>query len=379
MIHYLSKANSHQLRGTVLLRLDFNTEDDWRMRAALPTIKFLLKNGCKIVVLSHRGRPPVFAKIAKSRIPHLFIQTNEQMKKFSLKGDAPHLARLLKRRVIFVDHFDFAQIKKTITASPAGSVFLLENLRFIAGEEKNDSTFAQAIALLGDFYVDDAFAVSHRANASVAAITGFLPSYAGFELEAEIVHLSQIMTKLKLPLVMIVGGAKVSDKLGVLRYFRTTADRFLLGGGPANTLLAARGMNVRKSLKDNSNRAAVKKIAGYSNVILPIDYIWRKNAIVDIGPATISLFAEKIKGAQTIVWSGPLGLIDKKPYREGSLHIARAIVKNRKAISVAGGGETVMFLKRIYLDKKFTFISTGGGAMLDFLAGKKLPGIEALK
>jgi phosphoglycerate kinase len=362
MIRYLSKTNTRLIKGTALLRLDFNTEDDWRMRAVVPTIKFLLKSGCKIVVLSHRGRP---MGVADS--------------KFSLKKDAMVLAQLLKRKVAFVSHFDFARIKKVVAESPHGSVFLLENLRFLPGEEKNDPKLAKSLASLGDFYVNDAFAVSHRANASIVAITKFLPSYAGLELEAEITHLSRIMMRPKRPLIVVVGGAKVTDKLGVLHYFRNKADWFLLGGGPANTMLAARGVDVKRSLKDTGENAAeIKAVAGYSNLVLPFDYAWSKDAIVDIGPKSSVMFGKKLSEAKTIVWNGPFGLIDVPPYGQGSLSIARAIARNRKALSVAGGGETVMFLKRVRLDKKFTFISTGGGAMLDFLAGKKLPGIIAL-
>jgi phosphoglycerate kinase len=187
------------------------------------------------------------------------------------------------------------------------------------------------------------------------------------------------MVRPKRPLVVIVGGAKVADKLGVLQYFRKKADWFLLGGGPANTLLAMRGMNVKKSLKDeDGNVAAIRDIARYPNLALPVDYVWRGNAIVDLGPKSCAMFVKKIAKARTIVWSGPLGLTDMRAYEKGSLAIARAIAKNRNALSVAGGGETVMFLKRVRLDGKFTFISTGGGAMLDFLAGEKLPGIVAL-
>ncbi len=379
MIHFLSKTDPKKLRGkTALLRLDFNTEDDWRMKAVLPTIKFLLKNNCKIVILSHRGRPHSVPLSGASRGKPFRLDASS--KKLSLRKDARDLARLLKREVVFINHFDFIKIKEQVLAAPQQSIFLLENLRFVKGEEENSSKFARALASLGDFYVNDAFAVSHRANASVTAITRYLSSYAGFELEAEISHLSRVMKCPMRPLVMVVGGAKVSDKLGVLHHFRNKADWFLLGGGPANTMLAVRGIDVKKSLRDDdSDVAAIRNIARYPNLVLPIDYTWCKNAIVDIGPKSRTAFCKRIAAAGTIVWSGPLGLIDVPPYDRGSRAIAEAIAKNRTALSVAGGGETVMFLKKTRLDKKFTFISTGGGAMLDFLAGEKLSGIEALE
>ncbi len=379
-MHYLSKEDPRVLRGrTALLRLDFNTEDDWRMRAVLPTIKFLLKNNCKVVIMSHRGRPtPVVSPASGSVAPSAFRPMSAD-RKLSLKKDAAALSRFLRRPVRFIPDFDFEKIRAMIDRVPARSVFLLENLRFMIGEEQNDDRLAWRLASLGDFYVNDAFAVSHRANASVAAITSHLPSYAGLELEAEIENLSRVISHPRHPLVLVVGGAKISDKLGVLTYFRSKADRFLLGGGPANTVLAERGMDVKQSLCDRSgDRLAIRNIARYPNVMAPVDEAWKKNAIVDIGPRTAAQFAEKIRAARTIVWSGPLGLIDEPPFDRGSRTVARAIAANRKALSVAGGGETVMFIKRARLDKKLSFISTGGGAMLDFLAGRKLPGLEAL-
>jgi phosphoglycerate kinase len=187
--------------------------------------------------------------------------------------------------------------------------------------------------------------------------------------------------------VLVLGGAKASDKLGVIARFKNKADWFLLGGGCANTMLWLKGMDVKSSIKDSDPKelAALKKIAAYKNVVLPTDFIWgnrsggKKSAILDVGPKTVRAFGKKIAAARTIIWSGPLGLIEKKQYTKASIAVARAIGRNGKAFSVSGGGETVMFLKQYKLDKKFSFISTGGGAMLDFLAGKKLPGIEALK
>jgi phosphoglycerate kinase len=371
MVNYLSAASSKKLTGTVLLRLDFNTEDDWRMRAVLPTIQLLSKISGRIVIISHRGRPEGFDK------------------KFSLRADATKLSKLLGgKKVAFIDHFRFAEIKTQAAAAPRGSVFLLENLRFLPGEEKNDPTLAKKLASLADFYVNDAFAVSHRANASVVAITKFLPSYAGIEMENEIKSLSKAVLRPRHPVVLVLGGAKASDKLGVIAYFRNKADWFLLGGGGANTILWLKGMDVKKSVKDSDPKElpALKKIGGYKNVILPEDFVWgsvgggsAETAILDVGPKTVRAFNKKIASARTIIWSGPLGLIEKKQYTKASIAVARAIGRNRKAFSVSGGGETVMFLKHYTLDKKFSFISTGGGAMVDFLAGKKLPGIEALK
>jgi 3-phosphoglycerate kinase len=370
MIKYVSKTSPKALAGTALLRLDFNTEDDWRMRAVLPTIKLLLKTGGRIVIVSHRGRPVGFEK------------------KLSLRGDAAKLSRLLGgKKVTFIDHFRFVEIKARVVAAPRGSIFLLDNLRFLSGEEKNDPKLAKQLASLADFYVNDAFAVSHRANASVVAITKFLPSYAGIEMEDEIASLGKVVIKPEHPVVLVLGGAKASDKLGVISYFKKRADWFLLGGGCANTILWLKGMDVKKSIKDSdpAELVALKKIAAYKNVVLPVDFVWgnsgggEKSAILDAGPKTAHAFGKKLAAARTIIWSGPLGLIEKKQYAKGSIAIARAIGKNRKAFSVSGGGETVMFLKKHKLDKKFSFISTGGGAMVDFLAGRKLPGIEALK
>lgn len=372
-IKYLRLARSSAIQGTALVRLDFNTKDDWRMKAVLPTINFLLKKHCKVVIISHRGRPE--SVIIKNGAPTHFE------KDLSLKRNAGGLSRMLRRKVIFINNFRFKEIKREIVGVPEGSVFLLENLRFMSGEEKNDPAFARSLASLADFYVNDAFAVSHRANASVTEIPKLLPSYAGLELENEIESLSKVMKKPKRPLVVILGGAKASDKLGVIAYFKKITDWFLLGGGPANTIMWLKGIDVKKSVRDTDPKdvKAMKDLSTYKSIVLPQDFVWSGSLILDFGPKTIKAFNEKIMKAGTILWSGPLGLIEKKKFTKGSIAIARAIGRNRKAFSVAGGGETVMFLKEYGLDKNFSFISTGGGAMVDFLAGRKLPGIEALK
>lgn len=372
-IKYLSKAPASKLRGTALLRLDFNTKDDWRMKAVLPTVRSLIKTAEKVVVMSHRGRPEDIK--FKNGIPSGYKAD------LSLKKDAEMLSHLSGRKVVFIPHFRFPDIRQQVAEAPRGSMFLLENLRFVKGEETNDKGFAKELASLGDFYVNDAFAVSHRANASVEAITRFLPSYAGIELEREIVSLSKAMIHPKRPLTLILGGAKAADKLSVITFFKNKADLFLLGGGPANTLLWLKGMDVKRSIKDRDPKdlQQLRAIARWKNIALPEDFVWHDDMIWDFGPKTIKAFSKSIATSRTILWSGPISFIERRKYARGSILIARAIIKNRRAFSIAGGGETVMFLKQYGLDKKFSFISTGGGAMIDFLGGKKLPGIEALK
>jgi len=363
MMKYLRTANRSSLQGIALLRLDFNTKDEWRMEAALTTIKFLARLKVKVLILSHRGRPRGFDE------------------SLSLKKDARNLQIFLKQKVQFIPHFRFSAIEKLIHVSDSGSIFLLENLRFLRGEEKNDRKLAKKISRLGDFYVNDAFAVSHRENASVVAITRYMPSYAGLGLEQEVISLSKVFRHPERPLVIILGGSKAHDKLGVLQYFKRKADYFLFGGAAANTLLMLQGFSVKKSLVDDDPRDLkhLKQILKYKNLMLPTDYKFADRMILDIGEHTVRSFVSRIKSARTIIWSGPLGLIEREPYDQGTLDVARAIAKNRRAFSVVGGGETVMFLKKYRLDGRFSFVSTGGGAMLDFLAGEKLPGIEALK
>lgn len=371
MITHLRRASVKRIAGTAVLRLDFNTKDTWRMEASLPTVEFLLHHAAKVVIISHRGRPKG-VRMQKG-VPSGFE------KSLSLRADAKSLQSLIKRPVTFIPHFRFDEIRTEIALAPRGSVFMLENLRFVKDEEENSDAFARDLASLGDYYVNDAFAVSHRANASVVAITRHLPRYAGFELEKEITHLGMLARHPKRPLVMIFGGAKAGDKLPVMHYFRKKTDCFILSGALSNTVLRAKGIGVGKSLTDEHPLPIINEIIGYPNLVLPIDYQVRNDKILDIGPKTIKYFGEKIRSARTIIWNGPLGMIEKKPFDKGTLGVAKLVAKNKRAFSVLGGGETIMFLKRHKLDKHIKLISTGGGAMLDFLAGKKLPGIEALK
>lgn len=363
MIQWLRKAEPSGISGTALLRLDFNTEDEWRMDAAVPTVQFLLRHGAKVAVASHRGRPEG---------PDL---------KFTLANDAKELGARLGREVIFVPRLDFGAITRVVADAPRGSVLLLENLRFNPGEEENDGAFAQDLARIADYYVNDAFAVCHRRAASVHAITRLLPSYGGLELEQEMAMLGKVIKNPARPLVIILGGGKARDKLGVIKYLKEKADAFLLGGAPANTLLKIKGVNVGQSLVDEAatDYPEFGKIAEYPNVALPIDWVEEGGRILDIGENTVKLFAQHIARAATIVWSGPMGMIERPEFAKGSEAIARLIAGNTQAFTVAGGGETVMCLKKTRLDEKFGFISTGGGAMLAYLAGEALPGIEALE
>lgn len=360
---YLSKAKPKDLSGTALLRLDFNTEDEWRMEESLPTVRYLLKHATKVVIISHRGRPEGFDK------------------KLSLEHDAKRLSRYLHRPVQFIASTHFADISMTVARAPRRSVLLLENLRFWPGEAMNDDNFAHSLAGLANYYVNDAFAVAHRAAASVVAVAEHLPSYVGLGMEKELEHLSRLSEHPKKPFVVILGGGKAHDKLGVIQFFRRRADMFLLGGAAANTVLKLRGMNVKKSKIDTDAHDApfLRSASHDKHVLTPVDWKIKRAMILDIGPKTAKLFVEKIKTAKTILWSGPMGLIEDAKFRKGNLAIAKAIAANRSAFSVTGGGETVMFLKKYKLDRKFSFISTGGGAMLDFLAGEALPGIAALQ
>ncbi len=363
MIRYLSKTNPRVLKGVALVRLDFNTEDEWRMRAVLPTVRFLLKLASKIIIVSHKGRP------------------NGWDKKLSLRKSVKYLERMLGRRINFIQHFDFRKIKELIGKSAQKSIFVLENIRFLKGESSKNLELARKLASLADYYVNDAFAVSHHGSNSVSKVESFLPNYAGLELEKELKFLSNVLENPRRPLVLVLGGGKSADKLDVIKNLRSKVDLFLLGGAPANTILFLMGIDVKNSLRDKDRKDLknLRTILNYRNLCLPVDFKWKDRAILDIGEKTMRVFGEKIRSAKTVFWNGPMGVMEKKPYDKGTLAVARAIVKNRKAFTLAGGGETVMFLKKYKLDRKFGFISTGGGAMLDFLAGKKLPGIEALK
>lgn len=338
-MHLLSSLPLSRLKNKVaILRLDFNTEDNWRMDASLPTVRFLAKHCAAVVIVSHKGRPKGFEA------------------KLSLRRNARILAEKLKQKVRFMPDFNFPAIAAQVRTAPKGSIFMLDNLRFLPGESKNDPKLAKQLAALGDLYINDAFAVSHRANASVVAITKYLPSYAGFELEQEIDHLGQAIKHPKKPLAIILGGAKIEDKLRVYDNLKAKASVFLIGGALTEDII---------------------KTLARPKIVFPTDFRKSGTDIRDIGPKTAKEYCRILRTAKTILWNGPVGDINHAWSAQGTTALARCVAKNRN--SIVGGGETVMFLKKLKLDNRIGFISTGGGAMLDFLAGMKLPGLEALK
>ncbi len=365
MIHYLSQTDLRKFRSkTALVRVDLNIEtdaslDSYRLEAVLPTIRLLLKNHIKVVILSHRGRPEVLNP--KSEILNKFRIS--KFEKLSLKPFARVLFIELGRKVDFLAHFNFAEIKSRIEKSEPGSVFLLENLRFLPGEDRNDSGLAKQLALLGDFYVNDAFAVSHRKNASLVAITKYLPSYAGLLMEKEIRNLGGVFKDTTHPFVIVLGGAKMKDKILGLRTLIQKADYVLLGSDAFN-----------------------ESVPSSSKLTWPEDVKRHGRFTWDIGPFTIDYYSSVIGRARTIIWNGPPGFFEKKGFEKGTIGIWRAVLKNKKARTVIGGGETLASIGllttryKLLADKnKNLFLSTGGGAMLECLSGKKLPGIEALK
>jgi phosphoglycerate kinase len=330
----------------VLLRVDFNVPmekgkvlDDFRIKVEVPVIKKLIKKKARTILISHLGRPE-----------------GEFKEEFSLKPIKEVLEKYLKRKIL--GPFKIEEAKNEIEKMKDGEVLMLENIRFYKGEIEGNEDFAKGLAGLGDLFINDAFSVCHRDQASVTKITKYLPSFAGSNLISEVKNLSKILKKPKKPLVVIIGGKKVEDKAKVVEKFSEIADFVLVGNLVANEI--------------REGRVKVKKI---EKVIFPIE----NKAALDIDQKTIEIFKEKIRMAKTVFWSGPLGKIEDERYQKGSLEIANEIGRlKRKLFSVVGGGDTIEFLNKFSLLKKFDFVSIGGGAMLDFLAGEKMPGLEAL-
>lgn len=373
---------------TVLLRTDFNVPlkagkvaDNYKIEKSLLTIEYLLDRGAKVVIVSHLGRPKGVDK------------------KLSLKPVALELSKLLARKVEFVTIDDIKKDEK-IKNLKNGEVCLLDNIRFISEEDKGDLSLARALAVLADLYVLDGFAVAHRDAPSVTGIAKFLPTYAGLLMEAEVSGLNRVMNKPKKPLVVVLGGAKMETKIPVLNSLLKTANNILLGGGIVNTYLWATGHKVGDSLLDKDYKKEVLKYCGNKKVVLPVDVVVGhqdgsaarvvslKNklklksgeAIFDVGPETIRLFAKYIKKANTLVWNGALGYFEQHPYEYGTRAIARlfATRSRGRAFGVCGGGETVELLRDLKLIDEIDLVSTGGGAMLEYLSGKKLPGVKVV-
>ncbi len=374
----------------VLVRVDFNVpleggvvRDDTRIRAALPTIQLLLDKGAVPLLMSHLGRPK--GKV----VPEL-----------SLRPVAEHLARLLGKPVVFVETLEEARTR--LASARPGDLFLLENLRFHPGETKNDPEFARALASLGEVYVNDAFGTAHRAHASTFGVAQLLPlRAAGLLMEREVRYLSQVRDHPERPFTVILGGAKVADKIGVLETLLPKADRCLIGGGMAYTFLKARGVGIGRSLLDEASLEAVQRfLADYGDrIFLPEDHLVTEEVRegvpveivegdipedklgVDIGPKTIARFLELMEGNRTIFWNGPMGVFEIPGFENGTLEIARKLreVTRTGTQTITGGGDTVRALHAAGVrDDEITHVSTGGGATLEFLAGKTLPGIQVL-
>lgn len=374
----------------VIVRVDFNVpiengqiQDDTRIRAALPTLRRLLDGGAALVLISHLGRP-------KGKV----------RPEFTLRPVAQRLSELLDRPVAIAGDVigDDARVK--VTAAKPGDVILLENVRFEPGEEKNDDELARALAAFGDLYVNDAFGAAHRAHASTAGIAGYLPAFAGDLMTSEVEALGALTGSPERPFVAILGGAKVSDKIGVIENLLSLVDAILLGGGMANTFLLAEGKAVGDSLVESDFVELASTIIRKAreqdvDLVLPVDVVAAQGldgqavtvdadtipdgwAAYDIGPRTVDRFGEVIGNARTIFWNGPMGVFERSAFANGTLAVAKAVAESG-AFTVIGGGDSVSAIEQSDLADKISHISTGGGASLEFIEGRTLPGIAVLQ
>ncbi len=380
----------------VLVRVDFNVPmndgrvtDATRIERALPTIRTLAERGAKVILLSHFGRPK-----------------GERRPELSLAPVAAALEAALGAPVAFAADCIGAPAEAAVADLPEGGVLLLENLRFHAGEEANDETFAAALAALGDLYVDDAFSAAHRAHASVEALARRLPAAAGRLMQAELEHLAEALEDPKRPLAALVGGAKISTKLQLLGNLVERADLLIIGGGMANTFLAAAGVDVGRSLcehdmADTAREIMAKAQAQACDIVLPTDAlvatalepgtasetvsvkaVTAGQMILDVGPATAEHLARRLEDCCSLVWNGPLGCFEVPPFDQGTNAVARAAARltgEGRLLSVAGGGDTVAALAHAGVLEDFTYVSTAGGAFLEWLEGRTLPGVAALE
>lgn len=373
----------------VLVRADLNVPiengvitDDTRIRESLPTIEYLLGQDARVIVCSHLGRP-------KGPDPAL-----------SLAPVAGRMANLLGREVLFAEDC-VGPVAEAAVEAMGRHVLLLENLRFHPGEEKNDPEFARQLASLADVFVNDAFGAAHRAHASTEGVTHYLPAVAGLLMEKEVRYLGALVASPPRPFAAVVGGAKVSSKLPAIQHLLPKVDLLLVGGGMANTFLKARGVDVGASLVEDDLLDAARELmrtaesrgvelhlpadvvaasrfaADAETATVPVDSVPRGYLILDIGPETVRRYAEALRRAKAVVWNGPMGVFEMEPFAAGSFELARAIA-NLDAVTVVGGGETAAVVAATGLQDRFTHVSTGGGASLEMLEGKTLPGVAAL-
>ena len=376
----------------VLVRVDFNVPmdkekkitDDTRIKESLPTIKYLSEKGAKVILVSHLGRPDGITEDLR------------------LDPIAKRLEELLKKKIVKLDDSIGEEVEQAISKMNNGDVILLENIRFYKEEEANDEQFARKLAELADIYVNDAFGTAHRAHASTAGVAQFLPAYAGFLIQKELDVMGKALADPKRPFVAIIGGAKISTKIAVLKNLLNKVDTLIIGGGMLYTFLKAKGLEIGKSLVEDKSidqakvflaqaeASRAKVIYGKdvvvasemsdkaSTKIVKIDQIPPDMIGVDAGPETIKEIKEEIKKAGTVVWNGPVGVFEIPKFAKGTNEIARALADS-KAISIVGGGDSAAAVEAAGVANKITHISTGGGASLEFLEGKELPGIAALQ
>jgi phosphoglycerate kinase len=372
----------------VIMRVDFNVPmaegkvtDDKRIKASLPTIKYVLEQGASLILMSHLGRPkggpdPVF----------------------SLKAAAETLAGLLGKPVRMAPDCVGPEVEKMAQALKPGDVLLLENTRFHKGEEKNDPDLAKQMAALAEIYVNDAFGSAHRAHSSTEGIARFLPAVSGFLMEQELEYLGRAVSDPEHPYIAILGGAKISDKILVVETLLSKCDKLIIGGGMANTFLAAKGYNMRDSLVETASVEMAKSILGKvaDKIVLPVDAViadkfeaeansqvmdvdkipagWR---MMDVGPKTLELYKNQLNGAKLVVWNGPVGVFEMPKFAVGTFALAK-LLAGSGATTVIGGGDSASAVKKAGVAKEMTHVSTGGGASLEFLEGKELPGVAAL-